>query len=90
MTNLYDKPPCCAADALRQVKTISVNGIPTGIAMMEKVFSEVNALGISDEARLKETLLEKVKVYNYVPRAAAPAYAEALLREYREYRPPGA
>ena len=88
MTDTYDRPPCCAADALRRIKPI-VNGIPTGIAMMEKIFDEVKKMDITDDACLKEVLMEKVKIYNYVPGAAGEAYAEALLREFRNYRPTG-
>jgi hypothetical protein len=89
MTNTYDRPPCCAADALRRIKTLSVNGIPTGIAMMEKIFDEVKKMDITDDTCLKEVLMEKVKIYNYIPEAAVEAYAEALVREYRNYRPTG-
>jgi hypothetical protein len=89
MTDPYDKPPCCGADALRQVKIIPVNGIPTGIAMLEKVLDEVSAMHITDEARLREILLEKVKIYNYIPKGSGDAYAEALLREYRAHKPAG-
>jgi hypothetical protein len=89
MTNIYDRPPCCAADALRRIRTIPINGIPTGIAMLEMIFDEVNTLGIADDTFLKKALLERVKVYNYVPETAGEAYAEALIREYRNYRPTG-
>jgi len=46
-------------------------------------------LDIGSDAGLKNVLVEKVKVYNYVPEAAGEAYAEALIREYRNYRPTG-
>jgi hypothetical protein len=49
----------------------------------------VNTLGIVDDTSLKKALLERVKVYNYVPETAGEAYAEALIREYRNYRPTG-
>ena len=67
----------CANDALRRVKTIRINGIPTGLAMLEKVFDEVKDKDIRDDARLKEVLLEKVKAYNYIPNGASDAYAKA-------------
>jgi len=79
-----DDGPCCANEALRRVTTIEVNGIPTGIVMLGKIVEEVREMKITDEARLRELLLEKVKVYNYVPKSATEAYARALLQEYRK------
>lgn len=78
-----DEQPCCANEALRRVKTIRINGIPTGIAMLEKIFDEVRNLDIKDDALLKKVLLEKAKVYNYIPKGASDGYTEALFREYR-------
>jgi hypothetical protein len=86
MTTDGKEQPWCANDALRRVKTIRVNGIPTGIAMHEKVFDEVRDRDIRDEARLKEALLEQVKIYNYIPKDAGDVYAEALVKEYRSDR----
>jgi hypothetical protein len=89
MTDPYDKPPCCGADALRQVKIIPVNGIPTGIVMLEKILDELKPMNITDEARLKDILLEKVTIYNYIPKGSRDAYVEALLREYRAHKRTG-
>jgi len=63
-----NEKPCCANEAIRRVRIIMVNGIPTGIVMLEKVFHEVRGMDIRDEKRLKEVLLEKVKIYNYIPK----------------------
>jgi hypothetical protein len=83
MTDEENEPPCCANDALRRVKIIRVNGVPTGLAMLEKVFDEVRDMDIRDDTRLKEILLEKVKVSNYIPKDTGDAYAEALVKENR-------
>jgi hypothetical protein len=90
MSDPYGKPPCCGADALRQVKIIPVNGIPTGIAMLDKVFDEVRSMDMRDGARLKEVMLEKVRIYNYIPKGAGDAYADALFREYQKAHGTGA
>lgn len=90
MTAMDNEKPCCANDAIRRVRIIMVNGIPTGIVMLEKVFHEVRGMDISDEAALKEVLLEKVKIYNYIPKGAGDAYAGALVREYQNAKKPGA
>jgi hypothetical protein len=77
-----DDKPCCANDALCRIKQIRINGIPTGIAMLEKIISDVKALKISDRNQLKKELMLRVKVYNYVPSAIFNAYADAVLQEY--------
>ena len=79
---MADKP-CCAAEALRRIRQIDVNGITTGISMLDESFSEVKGLGLSDDRGIREALLKRVKVYNYSPPAAAEAYADAIMREYR-------
>jgi hypothetical protein len=89
MMDSENEIPCCANEALRRLKTIRVNGVPTGFAMLEKVFDEVRDMDIRDEARLKKVLLEKVKVYNYIAKGAGDAYAKALVTEYRIVTKPG-
>jgi len=74
---------CCAADALRRIRQIDVNGIATGISMLDESISEVKGLGLSDDRGIREALLKRVKIYNYIPPAAAEAYADAIMREYR-------
>lgn len=83
MTN-YDTP-CCAADAMRHVRPVDVNGATIGLAMLEMVFAEVRDLALTDDAAVRAELLRRVKVYNYVPSLAAEAYAEAVRREYERW-----
>ena len=74
--------PCCAADAMRRVKPVEVNGATIGLAMLDLVFAEVHDLGLNDETAVRAELLKRVKVYNYVPPPALEAYAGAVYREY--------
>ena len=74
--------PCCAADAMQRVKPVEVNGATVGLSMLDLVFAEVQALGLTDESAVRAELLKRVKVYNYVPASAAEAYAGAVYREY--------
>ncbi len=37
-----DHIPCCAADALRRIKQLNINGIPTGLCMLDECIAEVN------------------------------------------------
>lgn len=80
-----DDIPCCAADAMRRIKSIEVDGVTVGLAMLDHAFAEVRGLGLTDEAEVRTELLKRVKVYNYVPALAAAAYAGAVYREYLQW-----
>jgi hypothetical protein len=80
-----DDIPCCAADAMRTVKSVEVNGATVGLSMLDLVFTEVRDLALTDNAALRAELLKCVKVYNYVPASAADAYAGAVYREYLQW-----
>ncbi|MCA1917691.1 hypothetical protein [Methanospirillum hungatei] len=82
MRMAFDKP-CCPADALRRVKMILVNGIPTGITMLDEIIAEVKEMNLTSEQQIKETLLKKVKVYNYISKGAEEMYAKAIVAEYK-------
>lgn len=77
--------PCCAADAVRRIRSIEVDGVTVGLAMLDDAFTEVRDLGLPTDAEIRAEVLRRVKVYNYVPAPAAPAYAEALYREYLQW-----
>ncbi|HDR72913.1 MAG TPA: hypothetical protein ENN85_03235 [Methanoculleus sp.] len=79
-----EQQPCCAAEALRSIRRVNVDGVTVGLAMLDAIFEEVASLGISAQEPLKNELLRRAKIYNYVPRQAEDAYAIALLREYRK------
>ncbi|MCU0631087.1 MAG: hypothetical protein MUF37_08050 [Methanoregulaceae archaeon] len=85
MVTLAEKP-CCAADALRRIRQIDVNGIPTGITMLDESISEVKELGLTDEGDVCEALMKQVKIYNYIPPGVQEAYTEAIMREYHANR----
>lgn len=79
-----DKVPCCAADAARKVKRLTLaSGAQVGIVGLEAILCEVKALGLTDEISIKAELLGRVKVRNYVPRKAEEEYADALYSEYK-------
>ena len=73
---------CCAADALRRIRQINVNGIPTGIIMLDESICEVREVGLTGEREIREALMKRVKIYNYIPPGVAEAYAEAIMKEY--------
>jgi len=79
-----DNKPCCAADALRRIRQIPVNGIPTGICMLDECIAEVKTQNLSGETEIQAALLKRVKVYNYIPLGVEGEYARALLEEFRK------
>ncbi len=82
MIRMVPDKPCCPADALRRVKMIPVNGIPTGITMLDEIIDEVQEMKLTSEQQIKEILLKKVKIYNYISKGAEEMYAKALMAEY--------
>jgi hypothetical protein len=74
--------PCCAADALRRIKQIKVNGILTGITMLDESIDEVKELGLMDDREVREALMKRVKIYNYIPPGVQEEYTNAIMREY--------
>lgn len=79
-----DRQPCCAADALWRIRKIEVNGVMTGITCLDESIEAVRAMNLAGESAIRDALLEKVRAANYIPAAAADAYAAALMEEYRK------
>jgi hypothetical protein len=79
-----DNKPCCAADALRHIRQIPINGISTGITMLDECIAEVKTQDLKSEPEIRDALLKRVKVYNYIPRNVEDEYARALFEEYKK------
>jgi hypothetical protein len=80
---MQEDRPCCAAEALRRIRQVNVGGVVVGLSMLDRVIADVEALGIASEPRLREELVKRTKVYNYIPKSAETMYGEALLAVYR-------
>ena len=76
--------PCCAADALRRIRQVKINGIMTGITMLDESIAAVREEGLASETAIRDALMKRVKVYNYIPPAVEEKYTEALMEEYRK------
>ncbi|OPY46719.1 MAG: hypothetical protein A4E42_00414 [Methanoregulaceae archaeon PtaU1.Bin222] len=76
--------PCCAAEALRRIRQIPVNGIMTGITMLDESIADVKEQHLGSDAAVSEALMKKIRVYNYVPPGVAEAYARAIMEEYKK------
>jgi hypothetical protein len=59
------------------------DGSQLGLVNLESILKEVAGLKLADDSALKKELLQRVKIYNYVPPASDHEYSEALLKEYK-------
>ena len=76
--------PCCAADALRRIRQIKINGIMTGITMLDESISAVREQNPGSDTAIREVLMKKIRIYNYVPKGVEEAYATAIMEEYKK------
>lgn len=81
---MSDEKPCCAADALRRIRQVKINGIMTGITMLDESIAEVKAQNYESDSEIRSALLKKIRVYNYVPKGVEEEYARALMEEYKK------
>lgn len=68
------------------VKRIGISdGVEVGIYKLDEIFKEIQALRIKNEDVLKEELLKRVKVNNYIPESREEEYKSALLEVYKNF-----
>lgn len=79
--------PCCAAEALRRIRQIPINGIMTGITMLDESIADVREQNPGNDAAIREALMKKIKIYNYIPKGVEEAYAQALMEEIKKTLP---
>ena len=74
--------PCCAAEAMRKIRQISVGGTLVGLSMLDHIFGDVANADLTRDADIRRELIRQVKIYNYVPAPAEETYADAVFEEY--------
>jgi hypothetical protein len=79
-----DNIPCCAADALRRIRKIPINRIMTGITMLDESIAAVKEQDPGSDPAIREALMKKIRIYNYIPPGVEEAYATALMEEYKK------
>jgi hypothetical protein len=67
-----------------KTKMILVDGKETGIDQLDWILAEVWKLNLSDDTVIREELLKRTQVLNYVPTKKKEAYGAALLEEYKK------
>jgi hypothetical protein len=81
---MSDNKPCCAADALRRIRQVKINGIMTGITMLDESIAEIRVQNYGSEPEIRAALLKKIRIYNYIPQGVEEEYARALMEEYKK------
>jgi hypothetical protein len=76
----------CAADMLIGVRQVEIGGKKVGIAGLDASITEVEALGLHDDAAISAALMKRITAQNYVPEALSGAYAKAVVAEYYAVR----
>jgi NAD-dependent dihydropyrimidine dehydrogenase PreA subunit len=67
-------------------RQILVGRLPAGMHGLDEMFEELHAQGRKpDEPDLGLELVERARAHDYIPKGAVGEYAEALVREYRQY-----
>jgi len=81
---MSDDKPCCAADAFRRIRQVKINGIMTGITMLDESIAEIHAQNYGTESEILAALMKKIRIYNYVPKSVEAEYARARMEEYKK------
>ena len=66
-----------------KIRKIPIDGKETGIDRLDWILLDVAALGLTDEERVTDEIVKRVKQFNYIPGKKEAEYRKALLREYR-------
>jgi hypothetical protein len=62
---------------------VKINGIMTGITMLDESIAEVRAQNYGSETEICAAS-KKIRIYNYVPKGVEEEYAGALIEEYKK------
>jgi len=66
-------------------KRVLIDGKETGIDHLDFIFENVKKLSLTDGSAISGEILKRVREFNYVPTKKEAVYAEALLKEYRQW-----
>lgn len=66
------------------IKPIIVDDKPTGINQLDFILDQVRALSLQSDSEIRQELVKRAKVLNYIPTKMTDKYAEALLKVYKE------
>jgi hypothetical protein len=73
----------CMLDASRKVKKLWICGTQIGISRLDAIILEVSQMGLEDEDKVKEALIQRAKEHNYIPSGSETDYIDAIFEEYK-------
>lgn len=80
----YDNISPCAAEALRSIRQVKINGIMTGFNGLDECIAAVQNENQTSESAIRTSLMNRIRVANYIPPRAEELYAAALMEEYHK------
>ena len=69
---------------MRRVRRINVGGVAVGLSMPDCIFADVREVRLPGDRAVRNELMKRVKIYNYVPPSAAGLYADAVYALYEK------
>lgn len=80
----YDNLSPCAAEALRSVRQVMINGVMTGFVGLDESIAAVREENLTSESAIRASLMNRIRATNYIPPRAGDLYATALVEEYHK------
>lgn len=80
----FDTISPCAADALRSIRQVKINGIMTGFNDLDACITTVREEHLASESAIRASLMNRIRITNYIPPRAEEMYAAALMEEYHK------
>jgi len=68
-----------------KTKRVLIDGKETGIDHLDFIFEDVKKLQLTGGSAISGEIMKRVREFNYVPTKKEAVYAEALLKEYRQW-----
>jgi hypothetical protein len=56
----------------------------TGITMLDESIVDVREQNPGNDSAIREALMKKIQIYNYVPPGVENAYAQAIMEEFKK------
>ena len=72
-----------------KIKKIPIDGKETGVDRLDWILQDVLALNLTNDEKITDEIVKRVRKFNYIPGRKMARYREALLREYRMLDPKG-
>ena len=76
--------PCCATAATSKVKKLKIGNSLVGLSHLDSIIEEISGMEFHDDREIKQELLTRIKVYNYVSAGSEGDYEKALWNEYKK------